>query len=207
MLFFHHDNAQPAPVATHQMSPHNLIHQMAQGGGLNQMTVLNGAFDQGGWASQVAGGNSENAYAAALIGGIWWLTTTFLEGVTIALVYSHLTEGAGSGKISVAGRGGFRNRRGRHLQRRDDGHRRHRRIRTGLWCLLRIDSFERLYACCLLVGMPGGSDDCLIPLLESGSSTPAYMYGQLKQNRLWFTIAKMFARRLLWHMLLPRIFL
>ncbi len=102
MLFFHHDNAQPAPVATHQMSPHNLIHQMAQGGGLNQMTALNGAFDQGGWASQVAGGNSENAYAAALIGAIWWLTTAFLEGVTIALVYSHLTEGAGSGKVSVA---------------------------------------------------------------------------------------------------------
>ena len=32
----------------------------------------------------------------------WWLTNRFLEGVTTALVYSHLTEGAGSGKFSVA---------------------------------------------------------------------------------------------------------
>src|SRR4030095_3809104 len=32
----------------------------------------------------------------------WWLTNRFLEGVTTALVYSHLTEGKGSGTFSQA---------------------------------------------------------------------------------------------------------
>src|SRR5438132_1043957 len=33
---------------------------------------------------------------------MWWLTNRFLEGVTTAMVYSHLTEGKGSGKFSEA---------------------------------------------------------------------------------------------------------
>jgi hypothetical protein len=39
---------------------------------------------------------------ATCIFAVWWMTNRFLEGVTTALVYSHLTEGAGSGRFSVA---------------------------------------------------------------------------------------------------------
>lgn len=33
---------------------------------------------------------------------LWWLINRFLEGVTIALAYSHLTDGPGKGKFSLA---------------------------------------------------------------------------------------------------------
>ena len=82
-------------------APHELVRH-AQAGDMMGMTALNGSMDQSGF--QAMGGimNSETAMMATFIVAVWWLTNRFLEGVTTALVYSHLTEGAGSGKFSTA---------------------------------------------------------------------------------------------------------
>jgi hypothetical protein len=109
MLFFHHDGAEGLSASKLEMpqpqniqrSARHILHNMKPEG-IAQIGQLNGAFDQNGWASQLTNGNSENAWLAAGLGALWWLTTIFLEGVTIALVYSHLTEGPGSGKFSLA---------------------------------------------------------------------------------------------------------
>lgn len=80
---------------------HMLLRQI-QNGNWTQVGGLNGAFDQGGWGAQSFSGNGECAWLAAAILAVWWLTNRFLEGVTTGLVYSHLTEGPGSGKFSIA---------------------------------------------------------------------------------------------------------
>ncbi len=85
---------------------HALIKQL-QSGNFNQLTELNGAFDQSGWGTQAVETGGEAAGAGMLIVALWWLTNRFLEGVTTALVYSHLTEGPGSGKFSIACRAVF----------------------------------------------------------------------------------------------------
>jgi hypothetical protein len=113
MLFFHHDGAEgqstglsipklemPQPQNL-QRSARHILHNMKPET-LTQIGQLNGPSDQNGWASQITNGNTDNAWLAAGLGALWWLTTIFLEGVTIALVYSHLTEGPGSGKFSLA---------------------------------------------------------------------------------------------------------
>jgi len=109
MLFFHHDGAEGQTQPKFEMpQPQNMQRQARhilhgiKPEGFAQIGQLNGAFDQNGWASQLTNGNQDNAWLAAGLGALWWLTTIFLEGVTIALVYSHLTEGPGSGKFSLA---------------------------------------------------------------------------------------------------------
>ena len=68
---------------------------------LNFLSV-NGAMDPTGMGSSINAMSADAAMAVTGILCIWWLTNRFLEGVTTALVYSHLTEGRGSGKFSTA---------------------------------------------------------------------------------------------------------
>lgn len=67
---------------------------------------LNGFMDPGGIASvagSVGGGvNGELGFTAAFLMALWWLLNRYLEGVTTAMAYSHLTAGPGSGKFSLA---------------------------------------------------------------------------------------------------------
>lgn len=63
------------------------------------MIGLNGPMDPSGLGGMV---NQDTAIAVTGILSVWWLTNRFLEGVTTALVYSHLTEGRGSGRFSTA---------------------------------------------------------------------------------------------------------
>jgi len=79
---------------------------LLQGGGnahgFAGLTGLNGPMDPTGLGAGMSGVSSENAMAVTGILCVWWLTNRFLEGVTTALVYSHLTEGRGSGKFGAA---------------------------------------------------------------------------------------------------------
>jgi len=65
-------------------------------------TALNGPWDQSGMGALQQAATPDAILAVVAILVVWWLTNRFLEGVTTALVYSHLTEGAGSGKFSTA---------------------------------------------------------------------------------------------------------
>jgi len=65
-------------------------------------TPLNGSMDPGGFGDIGTLMTGDFTLLAACIVAVWWITNRFLEGVTTALVYSHLTEGKGSGKFSVA---------------------------------------------------------------------------------------------------------
>jgi hypothetical protein len=98
-LGFCQGNSAPEP---HIAKQSHLLLKHIQSGDLSQVGGLNGALDPSGWGSQALSGNSECAWVAALIVALWWLTNRFLEGVTTGLVYSHLTEGPGSGKFSIA---------------------------------------------------------------------------------------------------------
>lgn len=82
-------------------SAHNLL-KHSQPGDLVSMTALNGPMDQSGFAAMSGAVSSDAVMLVTCIVSVWWLTNRFLEGVTTALVYSHLTEGAGSGKFSIA---------------------------------------------------------------------------------------------------------
>ncbi|HEY9714075.1 MAG TPA: hypothetical protein V6C72_11430, partial [Chroococcales cyanobacterium] len=82
-------------------APHELMRH-GQAAGMAGLTSLNGAMDQGGFGAMGALINWDTGTLVFCIGVVWWLTDKFLEGVTTALVYSHLTEGAGSGKFSTA---------------------------------------------------------------------------------------------------------
>ncbi len=68
-------------------------------GNLVNMTNLNGPMDPSGLGSAVT---QDSVLAVTGILCTWWLCNRFLEGVTTALVYSHLTEGKGSGKFGAA---------------------------------------------------------------------------------------------------------
>lgn len=76
--------------------------------GALQQTAVNGPGDPSGFdGAGMMGGlgklmTTDNAIFVGAISMIWWLTNRFLEGVTTALVYSHLTEGKGSGRFGVA---------------------------------------------------------------------------------------------------------
>lgn len=84
----------PSEPALHGLIKHH--------GNLSNITSLNGVFDQSGWQGLSAIAQNENTIFAVCLLGIWWLTNRFLEGVTTALVYSHITEGSGTGKFSQA---------------------------------------------------------------------------------------------------------
>ena len=73
-------------------------------GGADKLSFVqvNGAMDVGGMGQAVNQMSADTALPVVGILCIWWLTNRFLEGVTTALVYSHLTEGRGSGKFSTA---------------------------------------------------------------------------------------------------------
>lgn len=65
-------------------------------------TALNGPWDQSGLDALQGAASPDAVLAVVAILSLWWLTNRFLEGVTTALVYSHLTEGAGSGRFSTS---------------------------------------------------------------------------------------------------------
>jgi hypothetical protein len=116
----HHVAAQPAPVQgmpTFGLLPgHKQPHVVNHQGAINpdaarekmqQMVNMmrpNGPGDPNGFDSEGGGFGAiftgENAMLLAAIGALAWLINRMLEGVTTALVYSHLTEGKGSGKFS-----------------------------------------------------------------------------------------------------------
>ncbi len=78
---------------------HNLLNGQGNAQALTGLTGLNGPMDPTGMNMGVS---SDSVLAVTGILCVWWLTNRFLEGVTTALVYSHLTEGKGSGKFSAA---------------------------------------------------------------------------------------------------------
>jgi hypothetical protein len=75
---------------------------MHQAGSLLTQGGLNGSMDPSGFGSFGNLLTGDTMMLATCIFALWWLTNRFLEGVTTALVYSHLTEGAGTGRFSVA---------------------------------------------------------------------------------------------------------
>ncbi len=82
-------------------APHELMNH-AKHGEMLAMSGLNGSMDQSGFNALGSIMGSETTFLVTCIVSVWWLTNRFLEGVTTALVYSHLTEGPGSGKFSTA---------------------------------------------------------------------------------------------------------
>ena len=77
----------------------------AHHGGLGNvvgLTGLNGPLDQSGLDALSSAVMNETTMTVVALVVIWWLTNRFLEGVTTALVYSHLTEGKGAGTFKQA---------------------------------------------------------------------------------------------------------
>ena len=99
--------AAPAALTAARHGLHHARHAMelAKPEAIQQMlgqTALNGPWDQSGMGALQQAATPDAIVAVVAILVLWWLTNRFLEGVTTALVYSHLTEGAGSGKFSTA---------------------------------------------------------------------------------------------------------
>ncbi len=73
---------------------------------MTQVNGPNGSADPAGLSPDGGGFGAiftgDNAMLLAGIGIMGWLINRFLEGVTTALVYSHLTEGKGTGKFGSA---------------------------------------------------------------------------------------------------------
>lgn len=63
---------------------------------------VNGPMDPSGMNGFQGLMNTDSWLIAAAIVAVWWLTNRFLEGVTTALVYSHLTDGRGTGTFREA---------------------------------------------------------------------------------------------------------
>ncbi|MBY0360083.1 MAG: hypothetical protein K2W82_18925 [Candidatus Obscuribacterales bacterium] len=92
------------------MPTHGLLGGLPNSGSLSSMvnmTQLNGPGDPNGiggmnWNHLSGLFTTDNLVVVTSLMMIWWLTNRFLEGVTTAMVYSHLTEGKGSGKFSDA---------------------------------------------------------------------------------------------------------
>lgn len=88
-------------------SPMMPAHGGGPGGLLNNLQV-NGPADPSGvgfnfsWDTVAPFFSTDNVIIVVSLMSVWWLTNRFLEGVTTAMVYSHLTEGRGSGKFSEA---------------------------------------------------------------------------------------------------------
>jgi hypothetical protein len=92
------------PAAHHQViDPSGARQQMQQ---MMQMMRPNGPGDPNGFDSEGGGFGAiftgDNAMLLAAIGALSWLINRMLEGVTTALVYSHLTEGKGTGRFGAA---------------------------------------------------------------------------------------------------------
>ena len=86
---------------------HGLMGLPANPGSILQSNQINGTSDMSGlqafsWEHVSGLFTTDNVIIVTSLMMIWWLTNRFLEGVTTALVYSHLTEGKGSGKFSEA---------------------------------------------------------------------------------------------------------
>ncbi len=77
------------------MDPNQLMH-LSNGGGIN------GFMEQSGLSAMASNVDGPLCWSAAFLVAVWWLVNRFLEGVTTAMVYSHLTEGPGSGKFKLA---------------------------------------------------------------------------------------------------------
>lgn len=95
-------------------TPHSLISVQAAPKQMQQVLDMmrpNGPADPNGFDSEGGGFgaifNGDNALLLAGIASLSWLINRILEGVTTALVYSHLTEGKGTGKFSEAFRAVF----------------------------------------------------------------------------------------------------
>jgi len=86
-------------MPTRGMLPHHGHHGMPDMVGLGG---LNGPLDQSGLQAMSGAVMNETTLMVIGLMCIWWLTNRFLEGVTTALVYSHLTDGKGSGTFSEA---------------------------------------------------------------------------------------------------------
>ena len=87
-------------------SSHNLIQNLSSGQ-IPHAGSVSGLMDQSGMGSIFGNINGDVCWSAAALFAIWWLINRFLEGLTTALVYSHLTEGPGSGKFSIASKAVF----------------------------------------------------------------------------------------------------
>lgn len=85
---------------------HHLIQQLDSGQLMHISNAggMNGFMEQSGVSSFISNIDGQLCWSAALIVAIWWLINRFLEGITTAMVYSHLTEGPGSGKFKIAAR-------------------------------------------------------------------------------------------------------
>ncbi len=82
-----------------------------QPGNIMDLSGVNGPLDMSGFQAMGAQVGdvifSQNTLIVLGLLCLWWLTNRFLEGVTTALTYSHLTDGPGSGKFSLACRAVF----------------------------------------------------------------------------------------------------
>lgn len=92
-----HQGVKAAGHAAKAAMPKHMDIQQLMG-----QTALNGPWDQSGLSALSDAASPDAVLAVVAILSLWWLTNRFLEGVTTALVYSHLTEGSGSGKFSTA---------------------------------------------------------------------------------------------------------
>ncbi len=76
-------------------------------GSMFNMTQLNGRGDMSGldsfsWDSLGGLFTTDNILIVTCLMMVWWLTNRIMEGVTSALVFSHLTEGKGTGRFADA---------------------------------------------------------------------------------------------------------
>lgn len=106
-------SANASEVSGHAArNSHHLLHQAPQTlqhldpAKLLNMGSVNGPLDMSGFQA-LSGQVSDVVTSQASLGvmgilAVWWLTNRFLEGVTTALTYSHLTEGPGSGRFLTA---------------------------------------------------------------------------------------------------------
>ncbi|HEY9793751.1 MAG TPA: hypothetical protein V6D22_25370 [Candidatus Obscuribacterales bacterium] len=92
-----------APAHHQVIDPSAARQQMQQ---MMQMMRPNGPGDPNGFDSEGGGFGAiftgDNALLLTAIGAFAWLINRMLEGVTTALVYSHLTEGKGTGRFGAA---------------------------------------------------------------------------------------------------------
>jgi hypothetical protein len=120
VLIFFGEQKIPGMVAEHASeagghlvrNSHHLLHQAPQAlqhfdpAKLLNLGQVNGPLDMSGFQA-LSGQITDVATSQASLGvmgilAVWWLTNRYLEGVTTALTYSHLTEGPGSGKFLTA---------------------------------------------------------------------------------------------------------
>lgn len=99
--------AAHGPAVGANMPTHGMLGGVPSAGSVGQMLNLNGRSDMSGVESfnfdSLAGlFTTDNILIVTSLMMVWWLTNRIMEGITSALVYSHLTDGKGSGKFSEA---------------------------------------------------------------------------------------------------------